>query len=120
DLIQEMHKIGVEGINDDHYYPGAFKTSDDVYVVDGDGEIVHTPPPSKNLEGRIRQIIEWANTDHSELGEETYVHPLIKAVVLHFCIGYEHPFRDGNGRVARALFYWYLFKSDFAAFRYIA
>jgi Fic family protein len=120
DLIQEMHKIGVEGINDDHYYPGAFKNSDDVCVVDGDGEVVHRPPPAKNLKERIKQIIEWANTDHSELGEETYVHPLIKAIILHFCIGYEHPFRDGNGRVARALFYWFLFKCDFAAFRYIA
>ncbi|EXF94974.1 hypothetical protein HK44_028085 [Pseudomonas fluorescens HK44] len=29
-------------------------------------------------------------------------------------------FRDGNGRVARALFYWFMFKNDFSAFRYIA
>lgn len=39
---------------------------------------------------------------------------------LHFALGYEHPFRDGNGRVARALFYWFMFKNDFSAFRYIA
>ena len=42
------------------------------------------------------------------------------AISLHFAIGYEHPFRDGNGRVARSLFYWFMFKSDYAAFRYIA
>jgi len=41
-------------------------------------------------------------------------------MILHFSIGYEHPFRDGNGRVARSLFYWYLFKNNFGAFRYIA
>ena len=35
-------------------------------------------------------------------------------------MGYEHPFKDGNGRVARALFYWFMFKNDFSTFRYIA
>ncbi|QTR53423.1 Fic family protein [Thiothrix unzii] len=33
-----------------------------------------------------------------------YIHTLIKAITLHFTIGYEHPFRDGNGRVARGLY----------------
>lgn len=120
ELIKEMHKTGVDGIDDDSYQPGYFRRSDDVVVVDGDGDIVHTPPPSKGLSGRIKKIVKWANTNHNEIGEESYIHPLIKAIVLHFCIGYEHPFRDGNGRVARALFYWYLFKNDFAAFRYVA
>lgn len=41
-------------------------------------------------------------------------------MTLHFAMGYEHPFRDGNGRVARVLFYWFMFKHEFAAFRYIA
>jgi Fic family protein len=45
---------------------------------------------------------------------------MIKGIALHFALGYEHPFRDGNGRVARALFYWFMFKNDFSAFRYIA
>ena len=26
-------------------------------------------------------------------------------------IGYDHPFADGNGRTARALFYWSLLRS---------
>lgn len=120
DLIQEMHKVGVDGINNEAYRPGELKSSDDICVVNSEGDVVHRPPPVKNLKERINKIIEWANKDHSEIGENTYVHPLIKAIVLHFCIGYEHPFRDGNGRVARALFYWFLFKNDFAAFRYIA
>lgn len=60
------------------------------------------------------------NTNHEVSDDQSYFHPLIKAITLHFCIGYEHPFKDGNGRVARALFYWYLFKHDFGAFRYIA
>ena len=35
-------------------------------------------------------------------------------------IGYEHPFADGNGRTARALFYWYMLKSGFDYFEYIS
>ncbi|QIL90061.1 Fic family protein [Microbulbifer sp. SH-1] len=121
DLILDLHKIGVEGIDDDEYKPGVFRrAADNVHVVDPEGEIVHTPPPANNLKNRMRDIVSWVNYDHENADEKSYLHPLIKAIVLHFCIGYEHPFRDGNGRVARALFYWYLFKSDFSAFRFIA
>lgn len=120
DLIRDLHRIGVEGIDDDTYSPGYFRKSNNVHVVSSDGDIVHTPPPYKSLKIRLNKIIDWANTHHDENEDFTYIHPLVKAIVLHFCIGYEHPFRDGNGRVARALFYWYMFKKDFAAFRYIA
>ncbi len=120
DLLREMHKVGVEGIDDNVYTPGNFRKTDDVFVENSDGEIVHTPPPSRALKSRLKEICDWANDNYDERDDASYVHPLIKAITLHFCIGYEHPFRDGNGRVARALFYWYLFKKDFAAFRYIA
>ncbi|MDX1489741.1 MAG: Fic family protein [Pseudohongiellaceae bacterium] len=120
DLIRELHEIGVQGIDDDKYTPGLFRKGDDVRVVDRDEDVVHVPPSAANLKSRMKKIVDWANTDHSEVAGKSYIHPLIKAIVLHFCIGFEHPFNDGNGRVARALFYWYLFKSDFAAFRYIA
>lgn len=120
DLLRDMHKVGVEGIDDDAYVPGNFRKTDDVHVVNSDGEIVHTPPPSQTLKARLKEIVEWANEDHDESDDISYIHPFIKAITLHFCIGYEHPFRDGNGRVARAIFYWYMFKKDFASFRYIA
>jgi Fic family protein len=120
DLIMELHEVGVEGIDDEHYHPGTFRIGDEVVVEDGEGNVVHTPPPAKGLEERLEVLSEWVNTAHGEPQSNQYLHPLIKAIVLHFAIGYEHPFRDGNGRVARSLFYWFLFKHDFAAFRYIA
>ncbi|WP_226506880.1 Fic family protein [Pseudomonas sp. MWU16-30317] len=120
-LIAELHCIGVENIDDSHYQPGVFRSaSDDIVVEDGDGNVVHTPPPGIGLEKRLQTLADWLNTDHTDAESEAYLHPLIKAITLHFAIGYEHPFHDGNGRVARSLFYWYLFKHDFAAFRYIA
>jgi Fic family protein len=120
ELILEIHAEGTEGIDDDTYAPGAFRQTDTVEVVDADGNTVHFPPPAANLRQRIQRIIKWVNTCHHNADSRDYLHPVVKAIVLHFIIGYEHPFRDGNGRVARALFYWYMFKNDYAAFRYIA
>ena len=119
DLIQELHQVGVEGINDDHYQPGVFRHTNDVVVEDSEGHVVHAPPPAENLASRLQAIVDWVNTDHDS-GANLFIHPLIKAIVLHFAIGYEHPFRDGNGRVARALFYWYMYRNEFEAFRYIS
>lgn len=120
DLILELHQIGVDNIDNDNYTPGVFRKTDDVEVVDSEGNTVHVPPTATGLTKRIKELSKWVNICHHDIDNKNYLHPLVKAIALHFAIGYEHPFRDGNGRVARALFYWYMFKNDFAAFRYIA
>lgn len=120
EFIQSLHKLGVEGIDDDKYTPGAFRMDDSVVVADYDGDIVHQPPKAELLETRLQELCDWVNTDHNGVESKRYIHPMVKAILLHFCIGFEHPFRDGNGRVARGLFYWLMFKHDYEAFRYIA
>ena len=52
--------------------------------------------------------------------EEPFVHPIVKASILHFMIGYIHPFEDGNGRTARALFYWFLIKKGYVLMKNIS
>lgn len=118
ELIKEFHIVGVSGIDDDKYFPGRFRTTNNVVVADENGNVVHQPPTCDGLSDRLDTISNWINQEHDN-GKE-YIHPMIKAIILHFCIGYEHPFHDGNGRVARALFYWFMFKSGYHAFRYIA
>ena len=120
DFIRELHAVGVEGINDEYYLPGVFRSHDEVVVEDRDGNIVHQPPPAQGIEQRFQKFCEWVNSNHDEIESNTYLHPLIKAIVIHFVIGYEHPFQDGNGRVARALFYWFMFRKEYGAFRYIS
>ncbi|XKM12810.1 Fic family protein [Orbaceae bacterium ac157xtp] len=121
EFIKKLHKKGVCGINDKEYSPGQFRTEEDnVVVVNYDDEIVHSPPKANNIEMHLNVIVNWANSCHDDANGKNYIHPLIKAIILHFCIGYEHPFKDGNGRVARALFYWFMFKNNYSAFRYIA
>jgi len=119
-LILQLHRVGVEGIDDQQYSPGMFRCTDDVVVQDGAGNTVHTPPPAAGLGSRLELLATWINQSHGDPLRTDYLHPLIKAIALHFALGYEHPFRDGNGRVARALFYWFMFKHDYSALRYIA
>ncbi|WP_049630389.1 Fic family protein [Cellvibrio sp. pealriver] len=120
DLIKELHTIGVSGIDDEKYAPGIFRLTDNVVVEDSDGNIVHQPPPAAGLDERLQSLCDWVNTNHDDIESQSYIHSLVKAICIHFAIGYEHPFNDGNGRVARALFYWFMFKKDYGAFRYIS
>ena len=88
--------------NDDEV--GRFRRDEDEIVIQ-DTMIYHTPPSESILNRELDALISYANDE--EVG---FTHPFIKAVILHFWIGFLHPFCDGNGRTARAIFYWYLLK----------
>lgn len=91
--------------------------SDQILVMDAsDNTIYHIPPNERFLKKEIIRLTAYANDD---LRDEFFVHPVIKAMILHFWVGYLHPFVDGNGRFARTLFYWYLLKNDYWAFSYL-
>ncbi|TFZ33945.1 Fic family protein, partial [Pseudomonas syringae] len=90
-LIAELHCIGVENIDDSHYQPGVFRSaSDDIVVEDGDGKVVHTPPPGIGLEKRLQTLADWLDTDHTDAESEADLHPLKKAMTLHLGIGRAH------------------------------
>ncbi len=104
-IILELHKILTEKTLDNENMAGVFRTEEDkdIHVVDETTvKILHTPPGAKGLETRIQKICDFANNGESV----NFIHPILKAIVLHFILAYEHPFIDGNGRTARALFYW--------------
>lgn len=120
ELIKEFHSVATRDIDDGRYQPGACRNTDDVVVEHRDGNVVHHPPPASELESCLSGLCKWANVSHDEVDRDGYLHPMVKAVMLHFALGFLHPFRDGNGRVARALFYWFMFRSDYAVFRFIS
>jgi Fic family protein len=108
EVVFELHRIITEGTLDDPTAAGRLQSVDEVRVdvVDATtGSIVHTPPPADQLPVRLQALCDFANAD----AEDThgFVHPIVRAILLHFCLAYDHPFEDGNGRTARALFYWY-------------
>ncbi|MBR0033077.1 MAG: Fic family protein [Treponema sp.] len=87
---------------------GSFRKDDNIYVVNGiTGEVAHEPPSFSVVSQIIDEICFFANTD------EEFIHPIVKAIIIHFMIAFLHPFVDGNGRTARALFYWYMLKKGY-------
>ncbi|MEE4463168.1 Fic family protein, partial [Azotobacter chroococcum] len=120
DQVLDFHRIATRGTTGNAVVPGELRLDDDIYVDDGDGGIAHQPPPFRVLPERLQALCDFANGDHTGMAGSTFIAPVVKAIILHFMIGYEHPFRDGNGRTARALFYWYMLKCDYRLFRYVS
>jgi len=56
----------------------------------------------------------------NEEGGDVFIHPVLRAIILHFWLAYDHPFVDGNGRTARALFYWAMLRAGYRIFEFIS
>ena len=111
DLILELHRMLTLDTLENPADAGHLRRADDVNVVDNrDGTILHQPPRFKELPERLERLCAFANADEDST---PFVHPVIRAILLHFMVGYDHPFVDGNGRTARALFYWSMARSDY-------
>lgn len=109
ELVITLQRILTEGTLDDPTAAGRLQVPGEerVVVLDvGDGTIIHTPPPADQLPDRLQAMCDFANRPDDDPG--SFVHPVIRAILLHFWLAYDHPFLDGNGRTARALFYWHM------------
>jgi Fic family protein len=80
-----------------------------IEVSDLEGHVFHVPPQAEQLPERLKAMCDFANGDSPDY----FIHPVIRAIILHFWLAYDHPFVDGNGRTARALFYWAMLKNGF-------
>ena len=120
DMILNLHQIATKGTHDNDNVAGELRKSNDIVIMDGDDNILHQPPLVSDLPKRLRKLCDFANEKHTGEEGSIFIHPIVKAIILHFMIGYEHPFADGNGRTARALFYWFMLKSGFDYFEYIS
>lgn len=99
---------------------GRFRTKDnnDFGVWDNvSNRMLYGPPPVGELPGRMRALCEFANAPRQS---RPFIHPVVRAIILHFQIGHDHPFVDGNGRTARALFYWLMLKNGYWLAEYVS
>jgi Fic family protein len=111
ELLCEIQRRITHHALDNAEYSGKFRDSDDISVVNSlDGEIVHIPPKADEVPILIRELCDFFNQDNLT---GSFIHPIVKACILHFMIAYVHPFVDGNGRTARTVFYWYLLKKRY-------
>jgi len=121
DMILEFHKIATKETSNNGVIPGELRADNEIVITDGiDGNIVHQPPSYTELKDRLNVVCDFANTQHTGEDGTVFIHPIIKGIILHFMIGYEHPFADGNGRTARAIFYWFMLKNRYDYFEYIS
>ena len=109
DIIKRIHRLMTKGTLDEKGHEGAFRTNDDVKVVDINGEVFYDPPAYTKLPELMEAFCKFTNSKN----EEDFMHPIVRGTILHFLIGYIHPFVDGNGRTARAIFYWYLISQGY-------
>ena len=118
--VLELHRILTEHTLDEPKAAGRLQQLDEkrVAILDNrDGTLLHTPPPAEQLEERLQAMCHFANR---QFDEKNFIPPIIQAVVLHFWLAYDHPFLDGNGRTARALFYWSMLRNGYWLAEYLS
>ncbi len=112
DLVKEIHRIVTENTLRHPDAAGRIQGPEDERVAlwdDRDAQIVHQPPPASQLHERLSRLCDFANNADGQ----DYMPPLLRALTVHFMMGYDHYFEDGNGRTARAVFYWSMLHEGF-------
>lgn len=120
DSLLELHRIVTEGTLDDPSAAGRFQRPGEervaVFDRDEDERPIHIPPAAEELPERMRMLCDFAN----EQGDESrFIHPVVRAILVHFWLGYDHPFEDGNGRTARILFSWLMQQRGYWLIEYL-
>lgn len=116
-LVFEIHRRVTEMTLEDPTAAGRFRKPDEKRVVGDDlGEVYHDPPPAEQLAERLEAMCEFGNGRTPDF----FIHPVVRAIILHFWLAYDHPFVDGNGRTARALFYWAMLHHGYWLFEFIS
>ncbi len=108
DLLCQIQEIVTQDTLDSPADGGEVRQDDEVRVIDRlSGEVVHVPPPFEQLPARLERLCAFANQDDDD---DDFLHPVVRAILLHYQIAYDHPFGDGNGRTARWVFLWSLIR----------
>jgi Fic family protein len=110
ELILKVHQTVTKETLENPEYSGRFRTNNNIRVYKNlSDEIVHTPPDFQQLPERMEAMCDFANGKTPGY----FIHPVVRAIILHFWLAYDHPFVDGNGRCARALFYWSMLQQKY-------
>ena len=117
ELVLHIHRLMTENTLDNPDDAGRLRTNDNVVVENGiTHEVIHEPPPYQVMPTFINDLCDYFN----EPDAKVFVHPIIRGIIIHYMVAYMHPFVDGNGRTARALFYWYMLKEKYWLTEYMS
>lgn len=74
--------------------PGRWRTGP-VGVTGPGGRVVYEAPAAERVPGLMEEVVEWLQDGDRD------AHVAVRAAMAHLHVAGVHPFRDGNGRVAR-------------------
>jgi Fic family protein len=97
--IHELHRLLAEAVMDQGE-AGHYRT---LRVRVGD----YTPPLPDKVLGLMSELLAWWNVEAGSLS------PVLSAAIVHYRFLDVHPFGDGNGRTARVLALWELYRRGF-------
>ena len=117
ELVLDIHRLITADTLEEPTAIGRFRRPDERCVVSDDfAQVFHDPPLASELAERMNAMCAFANGETPA----AFIHPAVRAIILHFWLAYDHPFVDGNGRTARALFYWSMLRSGYWIFEFIS
>ncbi len=111
--ILQFHSILLQISDKDQPHKGKYKNSPNAVVMknkQGEEVVLFDPTPPHLVKGEMLEAVEWTN----EQLETKNFHPLL--VITNFIFEFLaiHPFKDGNGRLSRALTNLLLLKSGYS------
>ena len=117
ELLLHVHQLMTSNTLDSPDDSGRFRRNDDIVVENGiTHETVHIPPTYTEIPSFVQSLCDFFNETHAKV----FIHPIIRGIIIHFMIAYVHPFVDGNGRTARAIFYWYMLRQGYWLTEYMS
>lgn len=117
ELLLHVHQLMTSNTLDSPDDSGRFRKNDDIVVENAiPHETVHIPPTYTEIPSFVKSLCDFFNETHSKV----FIHPIIRGIIIHFMIAYVHPFADGNGRTARAMFYWYMLRQGYWLTEYMS
>lgn len=117
EALLHIHRLMTEKTMDNPEDTGRFRSNDKVVVADMvEGEVIYTPPSYQEIPEFVESLCDFFNNE----SPRTFIHPIIRGIIVHFLLAFMHPFADGNGRTARALFYWYMLKEKYWLTEYMS
>jgi len=92
-FLKSLHFMMIKYAMDKH--PGQWRPGI-IFVVNGKQETVYEAPPAEEVDGLVQELVDY-------LTGSSQTPPMIRAAMAHLNLTMIHPFKDGNGRMARAL-----------------
>jgi Fic family protein len=92
-VILDLHFDACSFQRDKH--PGRYRAGGIEVTAPGGGPPAYVAPPQEDVPGLMHELTQWLD------GGDAESHVAVRAAMAHLHLVSVHPFRDGNGRIAR-------------------